>query len=160
MGPRGPRRGIVAYREYRVVERRRRCDRQCGIAEGARSEKPSFRSERDPAMPNMRFTSWRGSGAPQRRCIARMAWRGAPRQRGLNVPFSPQWRRETPTAMIQSLLSYCRHVVSCPSHYMTVIFFFCLGFIIIVCIISCSFHFPSAKLLKVPLITLLNSKIL
>lgn len=59
--------------------RRSRCDRQCGFDKRAWADQPSFRSERDPASPDMRHTSRRGSGAPRHRCAAQMVWRGAPR---------------------------------------------------------------------------------
>ena len=47
-----------------------------------RADQPSYRSERDPAVRDMRRTSGRGSGAPMRQCAAQRARRGAPRKRG------------------------------------------------------------------------------
>ena len=47
-----------------------------------RADQPSYRSERDPAVRDMRRTSGRGSGAPTRQCAAQRARRGAPRKRG------------------------------------------------------------------------------
>ena len=62
---RGYRREVVARK--RVEEQRRREVRnRKNPEEGA--EKPSYRSERDPAVPDMRRTSQRGTGAPWRRC--------------------------------------------------------------------------------------------
>ena len=49
---------------------------------GGGTDQPSYRSERDPAAPDMRHTSRRGSGAPRRRWAAQTARRGAPRKLG------------------------------------------------------------------------------
>ena len=49
---------------------------------GGGAGQPSYRSERDPAAPDLRNTSRRGSGAPRRRWAAQTARRGAPRKRG------------------------------------------------------------------------------
>ena len=57
----------VGKARQRVEEQRRREGRnRKSPVKG--TEKPSYRSERDPAAPDMRRTSQRGTGAPWRRC--------------------------------------------------------------------------------------------
>lgn len=57
----------VGKARQRVEEQRRREGRNRKSPEKG-TEKPSYRSERDPAAPDMRRTSQRGTGAPWRRC--------------------------------------------------------------------------------------------
>ena len=57
----------VGKARQRVEEQRRREGRNRKSPEKG-TEKPSYRSERDPAAPDMRRTSQRGTRAPWRRC--------------------------------------------------------------------------------------------